>query len=214
MKLEETTEYVSSKPYMTIFMIIINIIVFIILESMGDTNDAGFMLDHGAIYPDKIIYEEEYWRFFTATFMHFGFQHIMNNMIMLGVSGKILEDAMGHIKFTILYIFAGIGGSILSFMQMYNSGEYAVSAGASGAIFGIIGALLWVIIRNKGQFEDITGKGIILVIGLSMYYGLTTGGVDNWGHVGGLASGFIIGIILYRKRPVNIDFIQENQYTK
>lgn len=202
------------KPIVVGTVIAINIIVFVILEVIGDTTSSEFMLMHGAVYPDNIYFQGEYWRMITAPFMHFGLQHIMNNMIVLGCSGVILEDAIGHIKFTILYLIAGIGGCALSYLQMLYSGDYAVSAGASGAVFGIIGALLWIVIRNKGRYETLTGKGLLFMIALSLYYGISNGGIDNWGHIGGLIAGFLMSIILYRKGPVKVDFDEENQYTR
>jgi rhomboid protease GluP len=80
---------------------------------------------------------------------------------------------------------------------MYLSGDYAVSAGASGAVFGIFGGLLWVVIRNKGKYADLNTKGILFMIVLCLYYGISTAGVDNWGHIGGLLTGFVASIILY-----------------
>lgn len=201
------------KPYFTISLMAINIIVFIVLEIMGDTENAEFMLAHGANYPECIISAGEYWRLLTAMFMHFGFMHILNNMVILGSSAVILEDDLGHFKFLILYFLSGIGASLLSFLHMYTSGEWAVSAGASGAIFGVVGALLWVVLRNKGHYKDLTGKGILFMIALTLYAGVTDGGVDNYAHVGGLISGFIFAIPLYRIKGKNIDFDDENLYT-
>lgn len=188
--------------WVTAGIVAINVLVFAVLEIMGNTENAGFMLEHGAIYPTSIREQGEYWRLFTATFMHFGFRHLFNNMIILIAAGQILERAFGHIKYLILYLAAGLGGSTLSFLQMVYSGDYAVAAGASGAIFGIIGALLWVVIVHRGRYESLTSRGLIVMILLCLYYGISTGGVDNWGHIGGLLGGFFLGALLYRrKRP-------------
>ncbi|MBR4027457.1 MAG: rhomboid family intramembrane serine protease [Lachnospiraceae bacterium] len=186
----------------TIGLIIFNIIVFFILEFMGDTESAVFMMEHGAVYPPYIIEAKEYWRLLTATYMHFGFKHLLNNMVLLGSAGRILEEAIGKVKFLSLYILSGLGGSILSYLQMVHSGEYSVSAGASGAIFGIIGALLWIVIVNQGRYQTLTGNGMLFMIGLCLYYGITAGNVDNWGHIGGCIMGFLISILFYRKNKV------------
>lgn len=188
------------KPYITIGLIITNIIIFILLEWNGNSLDAEYMMEMGAVYPEKIQKDGEYWRLITATFMHFGFSHLLNNMVLLGTAGQILERALGPIKYLILYLLAGIGGSTLSYAQMIHSGDYAVAAGASGAIFGIVGALLWVVIRNKGHYETLTGKGLIAMIVLCLYYGISTGGVDNWGHIGGLIGGFLVSILFYNRK--------------
>ncbi len=197
----------------TISLIIINIIIYLILELMGSTESAAFMMQYGAVYPPYITEGGEYWRFFTATLMHFGFQHLLNNMVMLGAAGQILERALGKIKYLILYFTAGIGGCVLSYLEMMHSEEYAVAAGASGSIFGIIGALAWILILHKGRYETLTGKGMIMMVLLSLYYGASTGDVDNWGHIGGFIMGFLISIIFYRRNTKEIDFDEQNLYT-
>ena len=108
---------------------------------------------------------------------------------------------------------AGIGGCALSCLQMIKSGNYAVSAGASGAIFGIVGALVWIVIVHKGKYKTLTGKGLAIMIILCLYYGVSAGNVDNWGHIGGLIMGFLICITFYWRRPKEIDFDQQNYYT-
>lgn len=202
-----------NKVYITFALVAINSIVFVMLEIMGDTQNSEFMAHMGAVWPPYILKQGQYWRLLTATFMHFGFDHILNNMLILVCAGMILEDALGHVKYLILYLIAGIGGSTLSYFQMLHSGDYAVAAGASGAIFGIIGALLWIVIVHKGRYETLTGKGLFFMIVISLYYGIHTGGVDNWGHIGGLIMGFLMGILLYRKKPKYVDFGDENSYT-
>jgi len=187
-------------------LIAINILVFLILEIMGQTESAVFMMEHGAMYPPYIKEQGEYWRLFTAMFLHFGLEHLLHNMVMLGAAGQILERAVGKIKFLLIYLLAGLGGSILSYLQMLRSEEYAVSAGASGAVFGIIGALAWVVIVHKGQYETLTGKGMLVMIALCLYYGISTGNIDNWGHIGGLVMGFFMGMICVRRKNDN-DFI-------
>ena len=97
-----------NKPFITGTIIIINIVVFVICEILGSTLDTQFMLEHGAMYPENINKGEIY-RLLTSSFLHFGFMHILNNMFVLGASGTILEEAIGHVKFFILYIISGIG---------------------------------------------------------------------------------------------------------
>jgi rhomboid protease GluP len=196
----------------TVVFVMINILIYIILEMKGDTESTAYMMEMGAVWP-PYVEQGQYWRLLTATFMHFGFEHILNNMLILACAGPLLEKALGHVKYALLYLLAGVGGSTLSCLQMLQSGDYAVAAGASGAIFGIIGALLWIVIRNRGRYESLTGKGLIFMIAISLYYGISSGEVDNWGHIGGLLMGFLLGMILYRKRRKAVDFTDENLYT-
>lgn len=176
-----------------------NVLVFAVLEILGDTESSAFMIAHGALYPPEIYGEHEFWRLITAAFLHFGFLHLLNNMVILLCAGPILEEAMGHAAYAALYASAAIGGGLVSYAEMYLSGEYAVSAGASGAIFGIIGGLLWVVLKNRGRYQTLNTRGMLFMLALCLYYGISTAGVDNWGHIGGLVTGFAAGIILYRR---------------
>lgn len=178
----------------------INIIIFLFLSFKGMTEDAEFMLTHGAMYVPYITENGEWYRMFTSMFLHFGFEHLMNNMIILILLGWNLEIEIGKIKYLIIYFASGLCGNILSAIWDVQMGEYAVSAGASGAIFGVIGALLYVAIRNRGRIGNVSGRGIIFMIAVSLYYGFTSGGVDNFAHIGGLVSGFLLGVLLYWKR--------------
>lgn len=187
-----------NKPIATSVFVAINVIVFAFMEIIGDTLDTEFMCSAGAMFPYCIIEEHEYWRFFTSNYMHFGFEHLINNIIVLFAAGRYCEQALGHIKFSAMYVVSGVLGSILSYVMMIVRNDYAVSAGASGAIFGVFGALLWVVIINKGRFEEFDGKGILFMIALALYFGISSGAADNWGHIGGLISGFIFAVIFYQ----------------
>nr|WP_308657006.1 rhomboid family intramembrane serine protease [uncultured Agathobacter sp.] len=201
--------YYDSKPYITMAVIAVNIIVFAVMSIFGNTLDAQYMAEHGAMYPPYVAENGQYWRLFTSMFMHFGLMHILNNMVMLGAVGRIVEIAMGHVRFLIAYIVAGICGGALSYVVMLHNNDYAVSAGASGAIFGMVGALVWIVIVNRGFYEGISRQQVIFMVILMIYYGVSTSGVDNWDHLGGLAGGFIISIVLYRKKRYNKNIILE-----
>ena len=193
----------SRKPYdiCNKAIIAINVLVFVVLEFMGDTESAGFMYEHGAMYPDSVLADGEWYRLVTCMFIHFGVHHIGNNMLILFFLGDNLERALGHVKYVILYLLSGLCGSALSLIFMVRSQDYAVSGGASGAIFGVIGALIYILIRNKGHLEDLTANRLILMAVLSLYHGFTATGVDNLAHVGGLAGGIVLAMLLYRKKP-------------
>lgn len=194
----------------TVILIAANVIIFFILTFQGMTEDAQFMMAHGAMYVPDIIEKGKYYELFSCMFLHFGFDHLMNNMIMLAAIGWNLEQETGKIKFLIIYFVSGLGGNILSACIDMMTEDFAVSAGASGAIFGIIGALLLVAVRNKGRIGDISGRGLIFMIALSLYYGVTDGGVDNAAHVGGLVTGFVMCVILYRKRKAKHSAVSGN----
>lgn len=184
----------------TVALIVINVAVFFILSLFGNMEDAMFMLEHGAMFEPLITQDHEYYRIITSMFLHFGIEHLLNNMVILGALGWNLELETGKIRFLIIYLVSGIGGNLLSLYIGVSSAEYAVSAGASGAIFGLMGALLYVAARNRGRMGRISGKGVLFMIALSLYFGITSSGIDNAAHIGGLLCGFILSVILYRKK--------------
>ncbi len=180
------------------FLILINVAYFIFIEFIGSSENIDTMLKYGAAYTPYIIQKKEYYRLFTAMFMHFGISHLANNMLVLYLLGDNLERALGPIKYIILFILSGVAANIVSLS--WNLGNNNVSAGASGAVFAVMGGLLWCIIKNKGRLEDLSFNQIVISLALGIYYGLTSTGVDNIAHIAGAVSGFILSIILYRGR--------------
>lgn len=187
------------KAVCTTALIAINIGVFFILTFIGDTEDSLFMMEHGAIFKPYIVEGQEYYRLFTSLFLHFGIDHLLNNMVLLGALGWNLELETGRIKFLIIYFIAGLGGNILSLYMNMRTDQIVVSAGASGAIFGLMGALLYVVLKNHGRVGRLTNRGLLFMVILSLYFGFTSSGIDNAAHVGGLVCGFIAAVVLYRK---------------
>lgn len=185
--------------YVTIALVVVNVITYLVLEWLGDTTNGFFMAEHGAMYPDFIRINHEWWRIITAGFLHFGAVHLVNNMVILYCMGSRLERVTGHLKFFLIYLVSLIGAGLLSYGMMLRTGDYAVSAGASGAIFGVIGGFLWIVILHRGRFEQITTWGIMMMIVLTIYYGFSSAGIDNWGHIGGLLAGFAATVILYHR---------------
>lgn len=183
----------------TIAIAAANVVVFLALSLQGMTEDAQFMLDHGAMYVPWAVEQGEYYRLFTSMFLHFGFEHLMNNMIVLLIAGCQLEVMLGKVKYLFIYIGGGLCGNIVSALWDVHTGEYAVSAGASGAVFALIGALFYIVLRNKDQFGSSAGRRLAFMVLLMLYYGFSSAGVDNAAHVGGLLSGLILSVLLYRK---------------
>lgn len=187
-------------PYVTIGLIAVNVLVYLVLEFLGDTRDGAFIAYYGGMFPSFLLENHQWWRLFTAGFLHFGASHLVNNMVILFFMGERMERAVGHLKMLVIYLISLLGGSMLSFGMMLYTGDYAVSAGASGAVFGIIGGFLWVVLLHKGRMEDITTKRLLFMIVLSIYYGFSSSGIDNWGHIGGIVTGFLVSAILYHRK--------------
>lgn len=190
------------KNFFTINKIIIaiNIIVFIFMTINGDPTDANYLYDHGGISPHKFFMKFELGTLFTSMFMHAGISHIVNNMLMLWLMGDVLEREFGKIYYFIIYIGSGLAAGLISQVYYLMQGKmYTVSVGASGAIFGVIGAVVWILIRNKGQWNNISLKRVVLYLIISVVAGLNDSSVGMAAHIGGFIAGFIICMILYRK---------------
>ena len=102
-------------------------------------------------------------------------------------------------KYLIFYLLCGVGANVISMMVNMSEYSYRVSAGASGAIFGVVGGLLYAVIVNRGQLEDLTTRQLGIIVLLTAYHGFTSQGIDNAAHIGGLLLGVVLGIIFYRK---------------
>jgi len=198
--MQELRKFIESRSIMNLLMVAVNIIVFFILDFSGNTLDAQYMAEHGAFYLPYVLEYGEYYRLFTCMFLHFGINHLFNNMLVLVFLGETLERAVGKVRYLIIYLIGGLGGGLFSFYHEYHTGKIAVSAGASGAVFAVIGALIFIVAINKGQLENISGSRLLLMAGLSLFQGFTSTGVDNWAHVGGIVSGFILAVLLYRRK--------------
>lgn len=191
------------KAWVNSILIALNILYFLYLEITGSSENTLFMLHHGAMYPPLIVEEKEYYRLLTSMFMHFGIHHITNNMMFLFILGDNMERALGSIKYMLFYLVCGLGANVASLIVELHGSVQAVGAGASGAIFGVIGGLLYVVTVNRGQLEDLSTKQLAVIIILSLGFGFTSTGVDNTAHVAGLIIGIIMAAVFYRKpKPV------------
>lgn len=184
-------------PIMTISLIIINIIVFIVMEALGDTNSSSFMEKYGAMSWRLLFEEHEFFRLITCVFLHFGIEHLFNNMITLAVIGNEVEHILGHTKFIIIYMLSGIGASFVSAVYNMNVNHelYIISAGASGAIFGVLGSLLVTSLLYRNIRAHINPANIMIIAVLSVLNGYMNYGIDNMAHIGGLLFGIIITFI-------------------
>ena len=195
--LEEMTDFLRTRGKAVLGLAAANILVFIWLSLKGSTLNTSFMLEHGACYTPLIL-EGEYYRLFTGMFLHFGLVHLLYNMVCLVALGDLLEKEAGTLRFLAIYLLGGVAGNVLSLaldLQGFRGG-YAVSAGASGAVFAVIGGVLWIVIRRKGQFGRISLQRMMLTVVLMVLQGFTESGTDNAAHVGGLVAGLVLAALL------------------
>lgn len=185
------------KEPVTAGLILLNILVFLAVEFTGSSQNTMHMLDCGAAYTPMIVQGGEYYRLFTCMFLHFGIEHLLNNMLVLFVLGSRLERVIGKIKFLLIYLLGGVLGNIISLYLELHAQNFAVSAGASGAVFAVMGAMIYIVIRNKGRLGDLSMRQILIMAAFSLYFGFASTGVDNTAHVAGMASGFWLAVLLY-----------------
>ena len=168
------------KPIITYILIAINVLVFIL--SMFNEN----ILLNFAVNRELIVNIGQYYRLFTGMFLHSGIIHLLFNMYALYIIGMQLESFLGKWKYLVVYLLSGLGASMLS---IFFSNSFSV--GASGAIFGLMGALLYFGYHYRVYLDSVVKSQIIPLIVLNLILGFTLSGIDNWAHIGGLVSGIL-----------------------
>lgn len=184
----------------TIILIILNVLVFLAVEFTGFSQNTVHMLNWGAAYTPSIVEDGEMYRLFTSMFLHFGTEHLVNNMLVLFVLGSRLERVIGSLRFFVIYFLGGLAGNVVSLLYDLGQGEGAVSAGASGAVFAVMGGMIFVVLLNKGRLEDLSTRQILVLAVFSLYFGFASSGVDNAAHLGGFLTGFVIAVLVYHPR--------------
>ncbi|PLT29194.1 rhomboid family protein [Peribacillus deserti] len=180
----------SGRPFFTYVFLFLQIAAFLLLELNGGSQNTQTLIKYGAKY-NPLILEGEWWRFFVPIFLHIGLLHLLTNSLSLYYIGSTAERIYGSTRFLFIYLFAGFAGSLASFL--FNT---SVSAGASGAIFGCFGALLYFGLLHPKTFFRTMGTNIILLVVINLGIGFTVPVVDNAGHIGGLIGGFLASAIV------------------
>ena len=138
----------------------------------------------------------QYYRFLTSMFTHFGIAHLVGNMVILIALGARVENIIGRFNYIIVYIATGLTASFASYIDCYYNNTYAYSAGASGAIFGLLGVLVVIAFYNKGRVKDLSLINMLILFILTLVNGKMSEGIDNVAHVAGFAAGLVAGIVL------------------
>lgn len=178
------------KPIVTYSLIFICILVFILMYVLGNGSTDNYTLLVFGANVDTLTKNGDYYRLFTSMFLHIGILHLLCNMYSLYIIGKEVENVFGKVKYLIIYLFSGIAGSILSLAFNHNT----ICAGASGAIFGLLGALLYFGYYYRTYLGATLTRSIIPVIVLNLIIGFTSSGIDNAAHIGGLVGGILIAM--------------------
>lgn len=184
----------------------LNILAFLVqfglsgfsLSALAGGFDAQDLADWGGIWPEMIQYDGSWWRLLSAMFLHDGFLHLASNLFGLIVLGRPLEDLIGWWRYGILYFLAGLGsGLAVVFLGEQNT----VTIGASGAIYGIIGALLYITFQQPHWFTPMSVRSLRTLIVINLAFTFLVPGISIFGHLGGLAVGVLLMILLLPKTP-------------
>jgi rhomboid protease GluP len=179
-----------------------NILVFLIDSALGwlgvGYQGTGYLTLIG-MKNNQAIIQGQLWRFLTPLFLHGGLLHIGFNSYFLYIFGPQVERMYGNVRFLIIYLLSGMTGTLFSFLFSQQN-----SIGASGALFGLMGAWVALLYQNRKLLANTNRhlRSILMVIGINLMIGLSPG-IDNWGHLGGLVGGLILGLLItprYRVR--------------
>lgn len=179
------------QPIVTYIIMAICIILFILMELSGGSTNSQTLLKYGANL-DVLVKNGEYYRLFTCIFLHIGIMHLLCNMYSLYIIGREVENLFGKIKYIIIFILSGIFGSIMSLAFTHNT----ISAGASGAIFGLLGALLYFGMHYRTYLGEAIKRSIIPIIVVNLIIGFFAEGIDLAAHIGGLVGGVLVAMMV------------------
>ena len=189
----ETEKIFSRKnPVITYSLIGICIAIFVMMYIFGNgSEDSVTLLEFGANY-DFLTKNGQYFRLFTCMFLHIGLAHLICNMYSLYVIGREVENVFGKVKYLLIYIISGVCGSTLSLAFNHNT----ISAGASGAIFGLLGALLYFGYYYRTYLGSAIKSAVIPVILANLVIGFLSTSIDNAAHIGGLIGGVLSAMMV------------------
>jgi rhomboid protease GluP len=177
-------------PLWTYVLLVANALVWLAMTLLGGSEDPGILVLFGAKFTPLIL-AGQYWRLLSAVFVHVGIAHLMFNAYALFSFGIEVERRFGRARFLALYLLSGIASTTASFV-----GSPALSAGASGAVFGLAGASLAYYAAYRDQLGAAGRRSltsILVVVGLNLAMGFAAPGIDNLGHIGGLIAGLGLG---------------------
>ncbi|MFD2046070.1 rhomboid family intramembrane serine protease [Ornithinibacillus salinisoli] len=201
---EVSQVYSYGKPIVTYLLLAVNLVMYLLIEMMGSSTNTETLITYGAKYNPAII-DGEWWRIISSMFLHIGFIHLFMNMLAVYYLGTLVEKIYGSWRFITIYFLAGIGGGITSFALTIN-----VSAGASGALFGLFGALLYFGLNYRRVFFQTIGSGLLVLIGINVIMGFMIPQIDSAAHIGGLIAGFIAAAVVQlpknRKKRIPLIF--------
>jgi len=181
-----------------LILILLNAIVFLFEISVGDWNDPEVLHRVGALDAYSVLVQHEYWRLFTALFLHGGFVHLLFNLFALYVLGPPLERSIGTMRFVMCYLISGLAsGAGVVGLTLMGWVQSAQLIGASGSIMGIVGAWAGFLMRHRHAPHARQRLGnVVMIVVIQIAFDLSTPQVSMAAHLCGLTAGFILGLVL------------------
>jgi rhomboid protease GluP len=183
---ESLKEYIRLYPITTL-LICINLVVWALMEGYGSSQDTATLLQFGALF-DLPNAKAEAWRYVTAMFLHIGFGHLFFNSFAMYVFAPPLERMLGKWRYLLTYMVCGISGNMVS--AWFHKDSF-ISAGASGAIYGIYAAYLFLALFRKDIIDYVTKQTIMVIIVVGFANSLLVPNVDIYAHLGGFIGGIV-----------------------
>ncbi|MBT8801753.1 rhomboid family intramembrane serine protease [Lactobacillus delbrueckii subsp. bulgaricus] len=182
------------RNYMTTALVVVLFAVFLVETFMGGSESTSVLLKMGAMFNPAVVMEGQWWRLFTAQFLHIGIMHIASNAIMIYYIGQYAEPVFGPWRFLLIYLLSGVGGSLLT---LAFGNDQAISAGASTALFGLFGAMTCAGFKDKDNtLLSFLGRQALALAVINLVLDVFMPDVDILGHVGGLITGALLAVIL------------------
>ena len=164
--------------------------------------DPQFMWEMGADFGYSVFVDKEFYRLLFSMFMHFSFMHLAGNMLYLGLAGVRAERMIGHLRFFLIYMLSGLASSLISTAYYFLMTDYnTVSAGASGAIYGLIALIIYLTARNRKNMSSSQMYGrIILVVLFLLFSNFYQTGIDVVAHIAGFVFGLLLSFAFLHER--------------
>ena len=206
-KLKRKEEWQRTFTPVNTLIVLVEILIFAWLSIHGDTGEPAFIWRAGGLTWHDVVNQGEWYRLITCGFLHFGLDHLAHNMLVLAVIGSRLERAEGKLAYLMVFFGSQLSAAVSSLFFTLADSPGSVSAGASGAVFGIIGAMICLVFIDLAQGEErpvrkLGRSGIIFMAAFALVAGVMAPEVDQAAHLGGLLGGCVIMLIIRGCRKI------------
>ena len=193
---EKLVSYSKKAPYVSISIIIINLLL-----CFGCIIDPKFFYGKGCVGLSYVL-NGDFYRLFTSIFLHGSLDHFFSNMLLLYFLGDLLENKIGRIRFMVLYLLTGVIGNVVSCLYEYTTNMNYISYGASGAVFGLIGVLFYMVM-NRDKRIRVSMPAMIFMVIYCVYSSFAEIQINVAAHLGGLLSGMLLMFVFYPRRKIH-----------